>query len=157
MSSHELLLGALGTQDVLSVRDEALANKAALAHGADETVVVPVSVFERDVPGAADAFENNPHTRQDDSIRKEALIFALFTGDGLGAGRAPLGEQLSETLGAVGLVVLGREPLSCKRLGAVCAREALFVPGLILVRHAARRDYLQITNELVVTKDVQQI
>jgi hypothetical protein len=62
-SSHELLLGALGAQNVLAVGDEALADEAALAHGADEAVVVPVPVLERDVPGPADAFtEKNKNT-----------------------------------------------------------------------------------------------
>ena len=44
--SHQLLLGALGTDDVLAVGDEALADHAALAGGADEAVVVPVATLE---------------------------------------------------------------------------------------------------------------
>ena len=44
--SHELLLGALGADDVLAVGDEALAHHAALAGGADEAVVVPVTTLE---------------------------------------------------------------------------------------------------------------
>ena len=44
--SHQLLLGALGADDVLPVRDEALAHHAALAAGADEAVVVPVTTLK---------------------------------------------------------------------------------------------------------------
>ena len=44
--SHELLLGALWADDVLAVGDEALAHHAALAGGADEAVVVPVTTLE---------------------------------------------------------------------------------------------------------------
>ena len=43
---HQLLLGALGADDVLTVRDEALAHHRALAAGADEAVVVPVAALE---------------------------------------------------------------------------------------------------------------
>merc|ERR1719340_36247 len=39
---HQLLLGALGADDVLPVRDEALPHHAGLAGRADEAVVVPV-------------------------------------------------------------------------------------------------------------------
>lgn len=115
---HELLLGALGTDDVLSVGDEALADERGLALRADEAVVVPVSVFERDEAGAAD------------------------TCDGLGARSAALGEQFPEALGAVGLLVARSEPLAGERRVAVRAREALAVPWLVLVRHAALCDYL---------------
>ena len=44
--SHKLLLGALGADNVLSVGDEALAHHAALAGGADEAIVVPVTTLE---------------------------------------------------------------------------------------------------------------
>ena len=43
---HQLLLGALRADDVLAVRDEALAHHRALAAGADEAVVVPVAALE---------------------------------------------------------------------------------------------------------------
>ena len=43
---HQLLLSALGADDVLPVRDEALADHAALAAGADEAVVVPVTTLK---------------------------------------------------------------------------------------------------------------
>ena len=43
---HELLLSALWADDVLPVRDEALTDHAALAAGADEAVVVPVTTLK---------------------------------------------------------------------------------------------------------------
>ena len=75
---HQLLLGALGADDVLTVRDEALPHlrrvradvqtfshqerlkhddpdHAGLAGRADEAVVVPVAALERDEPGASDS------------------------------------------------------------------------------------------------------
>lgn len=55
MYLHELLLRALGTDDVGSVGDEALADQRRLALRADEAVVVPVPVLERDETSAADA------------------------------------------------------------------------------------------------------
>ena len=53
---HEPLLGAIRAQDVLVVRDEALADHGDLAGGAGEAVVVPVPALERDEAGAADAW-----------------------------------------------------------------------------------------------------
>lgn len=52
---HEFLLGALWADDVRIVGDETLADQGGLALGADETVVVPVAVLERDESGATDA------------------------------------------------------------------------------------------------------
>lgn len=74
---HQLLPSAFGTQDVGSVGDEALANQGVGAHGADEAVVVPVAVLERDEARSADS------------------------SDRLGAGGASLGEQLAEAFSAV--------------------------------------------------------
>lgn len=55
MRLHELLLGALWADDVFGVGDEPSADQRSLARGADETVVVPVTVLERDESRAADA------------------------------------------------------------------------------------------------------
>lgn len=66
-----------------------------------------------------------------------------LTGDRLGAGRAALGEQLAEAVGAVRLLVATGEPLAGQRRRAVGAREALPMPRLALVRYAAGRDDLQ--------------
>lgn len=66
----------------------------------------------------------------------------LPTGDGAGAGRAALGEQLPEAVGAVGLLVAAGEALAGQAGVAVGAGEALAVPRLLLVRHAAGRDDL---------------
>ncbi len=65
------------------------------------------------------------------------------TCDRLLAGRAPLGEELPEAVRAVGLVVPGGEPLPGQRLLAVGAGEALAVPRVVAVRHAALRDHLK--------------
>lgn len=51
---HQLLLGAIRTQDVALVRDEAFADERATAHCADEAFIVPVAVLERDEAGATD-------------------------------------------------------------------------------------------------------
>lgn len=115
---HELLFGALGADYVGAVGDEALANQGGLALGADEAIVVPVAVLEWDEAGAADA------------------------SDGLGAGSAPLGEEFSEALRAVRLLVTGCEPLSGQGGVAVGAGEALAVPGLVLVGYATLRNDL---------------
>lgn len=115
---HELLFGALWANDVLSVGDEALADQRRLALRADEAVVMPVTVLERDEASAADAC------------------------DRLGARGAALREQLPEALGAVRLLVPRGEPLSGERGVAVGAREALAMPRLVLVRHTALSDYL---------------
>lgn len=55
---HEFLFGALWADDVLSVGDEALADEWCLALGADEAIVVPVTVFEWDETGAADTWKS---------------------------------------------------------------------------------------------------
>lgn len=86
---HQLLLGALRADDVLAVRDEPLAHHAGLAAGADEAVVVPVPALEGDEPGAPDS------------------------SDGLAAGGASLGEQLTEAVRTVRFVIPGGEPLPC--------------------------------------------
>lgn len=52
---HQLLLGALGADNVLAVRDKTFAHHGCLAGGAHETIVVPVAALERDETGAADS------------------------------------------------------------------------------------------------------
>jgi len=52
---HELLLGAFRANDVFGIRDEASADQRRLARGADETIVVPMAVLERDESGAANS------------------------------------------------------------------------------------------------------
>jgi len=115
---HQLFLGALGADDVLAVRDEALADHAALAGGADEAVVVPVTALEGNEPGAAD------------------------TCDGFAASCASLAEQFSEAVGTVRFVIATRESLTCQRLLAMSAGETLSVPRIIPVGHASLSDHL---------------
>lgn len=84
---HQLLLGTLRTDDILLVGDEATADQGRFAHGADEAIVVPVTVFERDETGTADS------------------------GDWLDASGTSLGKQFSEALGTVRLLVAAGETL----------------------------------------------
>jgi len=52
---HQLLLGTLGADNVLTVRYKAFAHHGCLAGGAHETIIVPVAAFERDETGAANS------------------------------------------------------------------------------------------------------
>lgn len=65
-----------------------------------------------------------------------------LTSDWLHTGSAALGKELAEALGAVGLVVAAREPLAGQRGLAMAAGEAVAVPWLVLVGHAAAGDDL---------------
>jgi len=109
---HELLLGTVGTQDVALVGDETLSDQRASAHGTNETVVVPITILERDEASSADA------------------------SDWLGASRASLCKEFAETVGAVWLLISGGESLSGQAGVAVGAAETLPMPRLIAVRHA---------------------
>jgi len=115
---HQLLLRALRAHNVLPVRDEALTHHAGLAGGADKAVVVPVPALEGDEPGASD-----PCNR-------------------LSTGSTTLGEQLSEAVSTVRLIIPGSEPLSRQGLLTVGAGEALSVPGIASVGHSALSNHL---------------
>jgi len=43
---YQLLLGALGADDVVPVSDEASAHQRGLAPSADEAIIVPVAILE---------------------------------------------------------------------------------------------------------------
>lgn len=79
---------------------------------------MPVAVLERDETGTTDS------------------------GNWLDTGGASLGEQLSEALGTVRLLVAAGEALAGQRHLAVGAREALAVPRFVLVGHTAAGDDL---------------
>jgi hypothetical protein len=66
-----------------------------------------------------------------------------LTGDGLSTGGTPLGEELSETLCTVGLVIPGGEPLACQGLDTVGAGEALAMPRLVAVSNTTLGDHLK--------------
>lgn len=51
---HQLHLRAIGADDVLAIGDETVADQRGLATRADEAVVMPMSVLERDEASAAD-------------------------------------------------------------------------------------------------------
>lgn len=118
------MFGAVGTDDVFLVGDEAFTYETGATVGAEEAIVVPVSVFEGDELGAADS------------------------GDRFAAGEAAFGEQLSKTFRAVGLVVAAGETGPGQARLAMRAGEAFPVPRLVLVRHAAT------SNDLILTKTV---
>jgi len=79
---------------------------------------VPMPAFKGDKPGASDPC------------------------DWLGASSTTLGEQLSEAVSAVGLVVPGGEPLSRQGLLTVGAGEALPVPGVAPVGNSSLGNHL---------------
>lgn len=108
---------ALGAQDIVPVGEEAAAHQRAVTAVAHEAVAVPVALLKRDELGASQA------------------------SDSLGALDALLGKQISEAVGAVRLVLAGRELLARQRLVAVGAGEAVLVPGGTLVRDAALVDH----------------
>jgi len=115
---HEPSLCTLRTQYIGSVRDESFADERRRALRARETVVVPMSIFER------------------------YKFCTTNTSDRLHASIASFRKQLAETIGTVGLFVLGRESLTGERCGAICASEAFAMPWLILVGDTAGADYL---------------
>lgn len=118
MHLHQLLFGTLGANDVRSVGDEAAAHQTSLATGADETIVMPVTILERNETRAADA-----------SDRLDACCTAF-------------GKQLAETFSAIWLLIATRETLSGQRHVAIGACEALPVPGFVLIGHTSRSDDL---------------
>ena len=132
---HELLLGALRADDVLPVRDKALAHHAALARAADKTVVVPVPALkgnEARSTNARDRFATGSTVKQ--IITKNLALISEFL--------PSFGEKFSEAVGAVWLVVPAGKPLSGQRLLAVGAGEALPVPGVVPVGHPTLGDHL---------------
>lgn len=60
---HELLLGAFRADDVFGIGDEASTHQRCLASGADEAIVVPMAVLERDESSAADSCERHEKIR----------------------------------------------------------------------------------------------
>lgn len=116
------MFGAVGTDDVFLVGDEAFAYETGATVGAEEAIVVPVSVLEGDELGAADSC------------------------DRLAAGETAFGEKFSKTFRAVGLVVAAGEAGPGQACLAMRAGEAFPVPRLVLVRHAAT------SNDLIKTE-----
>lgn len=78
-----------------------------------------------------------------DERRDCRSVSSLLTSNRFRAGGASLGEQLAEAVGAVRLVVARGESLASQGIVAVAAGEAVSVPRLVLVRHAAASDDLQ--------------
>ena len=65
-----------------------------------------------------------------------------YTGNGLGAGRAPFRKELSKAFSAVWFLVLGSKALAGKRLVTVGASKALTMPRVVLVSHTSSSDNL---------------
>lgn len=84
------------------------------------------------------------------------ITLNILTGDRLGAGGAALGEELPEAVGAVGLVLPGGEPLPGQGLLAVCAGEALSVPRVVAVGHAALGDHLKVKQKVNKNKTLRK-
>lgn len=76
---------------------------------------------------------------------------ALRTGNCFGAAAALLGEQFSETVGAIGFLLARGKLLTSQHLVAVRTREALAVPRRVLVRYAAFVDHLMSNNSVQCT------
>lgn len=79
---HEFLFGTFGAENIRTVGDEAFAHKGSLADGADETVVVPVTVFEGDETSSAN------------------------TGNWLSTSCTSLGEKFTKAIGTIWFVFL---------------------------------------------------
>lgn len=92
---------------------------------AEEAVVVPVPVFERDELGAADAC------------------------DGLVASEAAFCEEFSKTISTVGLLISAGKTGASQACLTVRACEALSVPWFVLVCHSSTGDHLKITVKIL--------
>lgn len=106
------VIGTIATQDLLVVRDEALAHQRGGTAGTGEAVVVPVAVLKGDVLASSKAC------------------------DGLGASAAFLCIEVPKALDAVWLVILRGELLPGQGRPAARADKTLLVPRLIPVSDA---------------------
>lgn len=113
-------LGTVRAQDLLLVSDEALANKilATVWSIAVEALVMPMTSIERDEFRAADA------------------------SDGFAACCASFGEQFSETVGTVRLVITRSELLPNQVVLAVGASKTVPVVGFVSVQNTTRHNRL---------------
>lgn len=108
------MFGAFRTNDISFVGDEATSDQRCLAGGANEAIIVPMTVFKRNESRATDA------------------------GDWFRARCAPLGKQFAKAIGAVWFFVATGETLTGQRSRTIGASEAFTMPWLILVGYAAR-------------------
>jgi len=113
-------LGAIRANYVLLVSDKSLPDQTLLAHRAQETFVMPVSILKRNEFGAA----------------------ATLPDDRLSASRAAFSKELSVTAGAVGLVLLYGKLLTGQLGATVGAQKAFLVERLALVRDTVCGDDL---------------
>lgn len=118
MDLNQLLFGAFGTDDVVSIGNETASNQRCFAAGANEAIIVPVSVLEGDESSASEP------------------------GNWLSASSASLGKQLSEAVSTIWLVVTAGEALSGQRSRAIGASKTLTMPRLVFVCHSTRSNNL---------------
>lgn len=78
---HELLFGAVGTQNVALICNETFADKRAATHGTNEALVMPVAILKRNESGASN------------------------TSNRLGAGGATFGKEFSKAIGAIRFLI----------------------------------------------------
>lgn len=112
------VLPTVGTEDVVSLREEAAPHQGQGALLTVKAVVVPLTFLEGDV------------------------LRATETADGVGAPSTLLGVQVAEAGQAVGELIPGSEALPRQLLLAGSAHEALLVPGLLPVSDASCGDGL---------------
>jgi len=111
----------LGTNNIGTILDEALAHHGVLADVTEEALVVPGQSLKSD---------------------KLCATKATFTSDRLAAGGTALGKQFAKAVGAVRFVIARGEPLACQRLLTVCASEALSMPRIVTVGDTSLGDNL---------------
>lgn len=112
------VFATLRTQDVIALGQEATAHQRHRALLAVEAIVVPLALFKGDV------------------------LATSKTTDRGGAGGALLGIQVAKAVETVGEVIAGGEALAGELLLAAGAQEAVFMPGLVAVRHPTGGDGL---------------
>lgn len=122
---RSLLPATVGTQDVVTLGEEATSHQRHRTLHAGETLAVPLALLKGDV------------------------LSTCQTGDGLGAAHAFLCIQVADAFKAVGVVFPGGEALTRQLLSAADAQETLSVPGLLLVGHSTCCDGLLTSTTLV--------
>lgn len=115
---HELLFGTFRTQNFRTIGDETFAYQRRFAQSANETIIVPSAVFERDEASATNASY------------------------GSGACYTSLGEEFPEAISAVRFIIPGCEALTSEASIAVGAAETFSVPWLITICYTPTGDNL---------------
>lgn len=115
---QHFLFGAIRADDILVISNETLADQTYLTCSAEEAIVVPVTIFERNEFSAADS------------------------SDWFVASETSLGEKFAKTFGAKRFVVAAGKSFTGQTFVAVCASEALPMPWFVLVGYSSSSDDL---------------